>query len=155
MWGIPENVFKLFKKRPKAPSDFSGITPEYAYDVLMEYIVIKNRIQSLPVDIRHFMIDSIVCHGRVSAVKMLQASINTFLGKSTIKVDGVCGKKTINYTRKIIREFSGKKFLDKLVDRRKARCLMRIKVHNNKAFMAEEWLSRAERVRHYGSTMDK
>ncbi len=77
-----------------ALSDLMHLSGENARAVLYEECFSQTGLGWLPVEIQPFMLDSVVAHGVVKAVKILQGTINLGYSSDWLEEDGVCGPVT-------------------------------------------------------------
>lgn len=80
-------------KRSHPDVDIANLTKEGAKEIYKEYYWDKNKVESLPQELRHIYFDMCVNQGKSRAVKILQISANAKGEK--LKVDGGLGPKTL------------------------------------------------------------
>ena len=80
-------------KRSHPDVDIKNLTKEGAKEIYKEHYWDKNKVDSLPEELRHIYFDMCVNQGKSRAVKILQISANAKGEK--LKVDGGLGPKTL------------------------------------------------------------
>mgnify|MGYP000149916698 CR=1 FL=1 len=75
--------------------DIKNLTREQATEIYYKRYWIKNKISTYPENIQKVMFDMTVNMGNSRAVKILQQAVNQKTRRSTLKVDGKFGKKTL------------------------------------------------------------
>jgi len=80
-------------KRSHPDVDIKNLTKEGAKEIYKEHYWDKNKVESLPEELRHIFFDMCVNQGRGRAVKILQRAANA--KGAELKVDGGLGPKTI------------------------------------------------------------
>ena len=81
-------------KRSHPDVDIANLTRDGAKEIYKEVYWDKNKVESLPVHLRHIFFDMCVNQGRGRAVKILQQSANA--KGADLKVDGGMGPMTIS-----------------------------------------------------------
>ena len=80
-------------KRSHPDVDIKNLTEDGAKEIYKEHYWDKNKVESLPEELRHIFFDMCVNQGKSRGVKILQGKSN---GKRTgLKVDGGLNSKTI------------------------------------------------------------
>ena len=80
-------------KRSHPDVDIANLTKDGAKEIYKEHYWDKNKVESLPEELRHIFFDMCVNQGRGRAVKILQRAANA--KGAELKVDGGLGPKTI------------------------------------------------------------
>ena len=80
-------------KRSRPDVDIKNLTKDGAKEIYKEHYWDKNKVESLPEQLRHIFFDMCVNQGKSRGVKILQRAANA-KGKN-LKVDGGLGPKTI------------------------------------------------------------
>ena len=80
-------------KRSHPDVDIKELTEDEAKDIYKEHYWDKNKVESLPEELRHIYFDMCVNQGKSRAVKILQRAANA--KGADLKVDGGLGPKTI------------------------------------------------------------
>ena len=80
-------------KRSHPDVDIKNLTKDGAKEIYKEVYWDKNKVESLPKDLRHIYFDMCVNQGKGRAVKILQQAANA--KGAGLKVDGGLGPKTI------------------------------------------------------------
>ena len=80
-------------KRSHPDVDIKNLTKDGAKEIYKEHYWDKNKVESLPEQLRHIFFDMCVNHGKSRGVKILQRAANA-KGKN-LNVDGGLGPKTI------------------------------------------------------------
>ena len=86
-------------KRSHPDVDIKNLTKDGAKEIYKEHYWDKNKVESLPEQLRHIYFDMCVNQGKGRAVKILQKAANA-KGKN-LKVDGGLGPATLNAIQKI------------------------------------------------------
>ena len=80
-------------KRSHPDVDIENLTEDEAKDIYKEHYWDKNKVESLPLQLRHIYFDMCVNQGKGRAVKILQRAANA--KGAELKVDGGLGPKTL------------------------------------------------------------
>ena len=80
-------------KRSHFDVDIKNLTKDGAKEIYKEHYWDKNKVESLPLQLRHIYFDMCVNQGKGRAVKILQRAANA--KGAELKVDGGLGTKTI------------------------------------------------------------
>ena len=80
-------------KRSHPDVDIANLTKDGAKEIYKEHYWDRNKVESLPEELRHIFFDMCVNQGRGRAVKILQRAANA--KGAELKVDGGLGPKTI------------------------------------------------------------
>ena len=97
-YGVTLDMFNVWAAKTYRPfpaqCGLVELSPEEARDILYEECFSQVGLGWLPVEIQPFMLDSVVAHGVVKAVKILQGTINLGYSSDWLEEDGVCGPVT-------------------------------------------------------------
>ena len=86
-------------KRSHPDVDIANLTKDGAKEIYKEHYWDKNKVESLPEELRHIYFDMCVNQGRGRAVKILQITANA--KGAGLKVDGGLGPKTIGSLKNV------------------------------------------------------
>ena len=81
-------------KRSHPDVDIKNLTEDGAKEIYKEHYWDKNKVESLPLQLRHIYFDMCVNQGKGRAVKILQRAANA--KGAELKVDGGLGPKTLS-----------------------------------------------------------
>ena len=81
-------------KRSHPDVDIKNLTKDGAKEIYKEHYWDKNKVESLPLQLRHIYFDMCVNQGKGRAVKILQRAANA--KGAELKVDGGLGPKTLS-----------------------------------------------------------
>ena len=107
-------------KRSHPDVDIKNLTKDGAKEIYKEHYWDKNKVESLPLQLRHIYFDMCVNFGRGGAVKVLQQAANS-KNRNKIEVDGGLGPMTLNAIQNIsldrVRAYRVLRFANIVIDK--------------------------------------
>jgi len=144
-YGITKQSLSNHLAREVDENDIKQLTKQEAFDIYEQHYYHYPKIDQLPQQLHHIMLDMSVNHGPRRAIKILQQELldNNY---SAGNADGIIGKKTIKTSQKAVNE-QGDTLINKLIELRLLFYRHIIERNPSQKVFWSGWMNRAESFR--------
>lgn len=145
-FGITQKTLSDYLGKPVSVEDVKNLTKKVAKEIYLSNYFYSPRIDQLPEQCHHLVLDMSVNHGSKNAIKIVQRVITLADVVDDITVDGVAGPQTFE-AAKLTHEAMGNYFINAIVDER-VNFYNAIVEHNpSQSVFLKGWINRAESFR--------